>query len=59
MTVFMLDALMDRLLQAYCVPFLDAGASIYKAPADVLERKVDEVIKLLRCGMGAARAFSP
>ena len=32
MAVFMLDALMDRFLQAYCVPFLDAGAGIYQAP---------------------------
>ena len=54
MSGFMLDALMDRFLQAYCVPFLDAGASIYKAPADELERKADEFIKLL--GMGWAPA---
>jgi hypothetical protein len=53
MTVFMLDALMDRFLQAYCVPFLDAGASIYQAPVEELERKVDEFMKLLRIGMGA------
>ncbi|MDR3555119.1 MAG: TetR/AcrR family transcriptional regulator [Syntrophobacteraceae bacterium] len=56
MSVFMLDALMDRFLQAYCVPFLDAGASIYKAPADELERKADEFIKLLRYGIGAPRS---
>lgn len=56
MTLFMLDALMDRFLQAYCVPFLDAGASIYQAPAVELERKVDEFIRLLRYGMGAAVA---
>jgi AcrR family transcriptional regulator len=53
MAVFMLDALMDRFLQAYCVPFLDAGARIYQAPRDELERKTDEFIKLLRIGMGA------
>ncbi len=54
MAVFMLDALMDRFLQAYCVPFLDAGAGIYEAPRDELERKVDEFIKLLGMGMGAS-----
>jgi len=53
MAVFMLDALMDRFLQAYCVPFLDAGADIYQAPAEELERKVNEFIELLRTGMGA------
>jgi TetR/AcrR family transcriptional regulator len=52
MAVFMLDALMDRFLQAHCVPFLDAGAGIYQAPLGELERKVDEFIKLLRIGMG-------
>ncbi len=55
MTVFMLDALMDRFLQAYCVPFLDAGASIYQAQAKDLEKKVDEFIKVLRYGMGASQ----
>ncbi len=54
MAVFMLDALMDRFLQAYCVPFLDAGARIYQAPLDELERKADEFIELLRIGMGAS-----
>jgi hypothetical protein len=57
MAVFMLDALMDRFLQAYCVPFLDAGAGIYEAPRDELERKVDKFIKLLRIGMGASRSI--
>jgi len=56
MAVFMLDALMDRFLQAYCVPFLDAGAGIYEAPRDELSRKVDEFIKLLRIGMGASQS---
>jgi hypothetical protein len=52
MAVFMLDALMDRFLQAYCVPFLDAGANIYQASGDELEHKVDRFINLLRLGMG-------
>jgi len=59
MAVFMLDALMDRFLQAYCVPFLDAGAGIYEAPRDELSRKVDEFIKLLRIGMGGEWSLSP
>ncbi|MEM5789956.1 MAG: TetR/AcrR family transcriptional regulator [Syntrophobacteraceae bacterium] len=52
MAVFMLDALMDRFLQAYCVPFLDAGAQIYQASDPELERKVTEFVKILRLGMG-------
>ncbi|MGO9376816.1 MAG: TetR/AcrR family transcriptional regulator [Syntrophobacteraceae bacterium] len=54
MAVFMLDALLDRFLQAYCVSFLDAGAHIYQAPRAELERKVDKFIGLLRIGMGAS-----
>ncbi|MFZ2447960.1 MAG: TetR/AcrR family transcriptional regulator [Syntrophobacteraceae bacterium] len=53
MAVFMLDALMDRFLQAYCVPFLDAGARIYQAPDADVERRVDGFIDMLRSGMGA------
>ncbi len=52
MTVFFLDALMDRFLQAHCVSFLDAGAGIYQAPAAEVEKRVDEFIALLRHGMG-------
>ncbi len=51
--VFMLDSLMDRFLQAYCVPFLDAGAGIYQAEDSEVERRVDGLIDLLRAGMGA------
>jgi TetR/AcrR family transcriptional regulator len=53
MAVFMLDALMDRFLQAYCVPFLDSGAGIYQASEAELGPKVDEFINTLRLGMGA------
>ena len=51
LTVFFLDALMDRFLQAYCVSFLDAGAGIYQATPDQLQEKVEEFIKLLRHGL--------
>ncbi|GLI35867.1 TetR/AcrR family transcriptional regulator [Desulforhabdus amnigena] len=52
MTVFFLDALMDRFLQAYCVSFLDAGAGLYQAPEEQIQQKVNEFIRLLRAGMG-------
>jgi len=52
MTVFFLDAMMDRFLQAYCVSFLDAGAGLYQAPRSKIEPRVDELIRLLRQGMG-------
>ena len=53
MAVFLLDALMDRFLQAYCVPFLDAGAQIYQAADSDLDRKVAGFVDMLRLGMGA------
>jgi hypothetical protein len=53
MAVFLLDALMDRFLQAYCVPFLDAGAQIYQANDSDLEQKVAGFVNMLKSGMGA------
>jgi TetR/AcrR family transcriptional regulator len=52
MTVFFLDALLDRFLQAYCVSFLDAGAGLYRASPEEVGRRVDELIRLIRFGMG-------
>lgn len=54
MSVFFLDALMDRFLQAYCVSFLDAGAGLYQADEGQIDRRVDELIRLLRNGMGSS-----
>ncbi|MGV8074904.1 MAG: TetR/AcrR family transcriptional regulator [Syntrophobacteraceae bacterium] len=57
MTVFFLDALMDRFLQAYCISFLDGGAGLYKAPASEMEAKVGELIRLLKEGMGTDKGI--
>jgi TetR/AcrR family transcriptional regulator len=51
-TVFVLDATMDRFLQAYCVSFLDGGAGLYRAPESEIRLKVDALIRLLRHGIG-------
>jgi TetR/AcrR family transcriptional regulator len=58
MTVFFLDALMDRFLQAYSVSFLDAGARLYKAPDEEIEHKAEELMRLLRQGI-SRRAETP
>jgi TetR/AcrR family transcriptional regulator len=50
MTVFFLDALMDRFLQAYCVSFLDAGAGIYNASESDIEQYLEAFIELIRKG---------
>jgi TetR/AcrR family transcriptional regulator len=52
-TVFFLDALLDRFLQAYCVSFLDAGAGLYQAEGKDLEQRAQACIRLLRRGMAA------
>jgi AcrR family transcriptional regulator len=52
MAVFFLDSLMDRFLQAYSVSFLDAGVGLYQAPGSQIEQRIDELIRLLRHGMG-------
>lgn len=52
MTVFFLDALMDRFLQAYSVPFLDAGAGLYQGSPEEIEQRAGEFIRLIRNGMG-------
>jgi TetR/AcrR family transcriptional regulator len=51
-TVFFLDALMDRFLQAYCVSFLDAGSGLYQAPPREMDQRVEEFIQLIKRGMG-------
>lgn len=51
MSVFFLDALMDRFLQAYCVSFLDAGAGLYQAGEEDVARRIEAFIDLLRQGM--------
>jgi AcrR family transcriptional regulator len=58
MTVFLLDALMDRFLQAYCISFMDAGAGMYQASDEALSRKVDALMTMLRDGLGDPRKNS-
>ena len=52
MTVFFLDALPDRFLQAYCVSFLDAGAGLYNSSEETIRAKVEEFIGILQRGVG-------
>ncbi len=56
-TVFMLDALLDRFLQAYCVSFLDAGSGIYRAAPEELDERIDRLIELLKHGLAGGEAL--
>ncbi len=50
MACFMLDAVMDRFLQAQTVPHLDAGLGLYHCTVDRAEEWVRELILMLRAG---------
>lgn len=50
-TVFLLDAVMDRFLQAYSVSFLDAGAGIYRAGPNEVEDRIEQLVGLLKQGL--------
>ncbi|MBM4277661.1 MAG: TetR/AcrR family transcriptional regulator [Deltaproteobacteria bacterium] len=50
--VFLLDAVMDRFLQAYAVPYLDSSLHIHGAKRLEIERRVDELVEAIRRGIG-------
>ncbi len=54
--VFFLDALMDRFLQAYAVPYMDAGTGLHNAPAAQLEQRLDELMNIIRQGLAPGAA---
>jgi AcrR family transcriptional regulator len=49
---FFLDAIMDRMLQAYCVPGLDSGVGLHAAPKERVEEWAGLFIDILRRGLG-------
>ncbi len=49
---FVLDAVMDRFLQARTIRHLDAGIGIYKADDETTEHWISEIIDIMRFGMG-------
>ncbi len=51
--VFLLDAVMDRFLQAYAVPFLDSGLKIYRMERPAVEERVNEIVGILKKGLSA------
>jgi AcrR family transcriptional regulator len=49
--VFILDAVLDRYLQAYMVPFLDQGGNIYQGDQAQVEAWAAGLVKILRKGL--------
>ncbi len=52
-TVFFLDAAMDRFLQAYAVEHMDAACGLHRADQATLERRLDQLVDILRRGLCA------
>ena len=52
-TSFVLDALMDRFLQAYMTPQLDAGLGVYRADDAHVRKWIDEIVSVIIAGVGA------
>ncbi len=50
---FVVEAVLDRFLQAYCLEHLDTGMGLFKASGDELERWASGVIAVLKEGLGS------
>ena len=50
--VFLLDAVMDRFLQAYTVPFLESGVRIYRMDPPNIEERISQIVDILKKGLG-------
>jgi TetR/AcrR family transcriptional regulator len=52
-TLFLLDAVFDRFLQAVAVPALDVTLGLHQAPDAVIHQHVRELVSLLKEGLAA------
>lgn len=50
--VFLLDAVMDRFLQAHAVSYLDSGLHLHQARRSELERRIDGLVEMIKEGIG-------
>ena len=51
--LFLLDAVFDRFLQAAALPYLDVTLNLHQAPEEIINRRIRELIGLLREGLAA------
>ncbi len=51
--IFMLDALLDRFLQAVCVPAFDVTLNLDQADNEEIRKRVQELVGILRHGLAA------
>jgi TetR/AcrR family transcriptional regulator len=50
---FFLDAMLDRFLQAYCIAYMDSGLGLFQANEEVIERRIEDCINIVRLGMAS------
>ena len=53
MMAFMLDAMMDRFLQAHHLPFIDSHLGIFQCSQEEVERLVNVWVDTLKRGLSA------
>ncbi|MDD2901715.1 MAG: TetR/AcrR family transcriptional regulator [Syntrophales bacterium] len=51
--LFLLDAVFDRFLQAAALPYLDVTLDLHQAPEETINRRIRELVDLLREGLAA------
>ena len=52
-TLFLLDAVFDRFLQAVAVPALDVTLHLHQAPEEIIQQRIRQLINTLRDGLAA------
>ncbi len=55
MVIFMLDAVIDRFLQAYARPYLDSGLNLSGSSNAVLQKRVAELLLVLNDGLAVKK----
>ena len=53
LVAFLLDAVLDRFLQAYCVVYMDSGLGLFQANDATIEARISDCVELVRLGVSA------
>jgi AcrR family transcriptional regulator len=48
---FLLDAVLDRFLQAHCVPYMDSGLGLFQADDEIIRGRIEDCVDLVRRGL--------
>ncbi len=53
LAAFLLDAVLDRFLQAHCVTYMDSGLGLFQANEAVVQARIRDCVEMVRLGMAA------